>query len=50
MNRLIKKTGVIKMKSILMNYFELKSEGFKDEPVTFIITIFIQTMKIQKQT
>ena len=26
------------MKSILINYIELKSKGFEDEPVTFIIT------------
>lgn len=26
------------MKSVLINYLELKSKGFKDEPVTFIIT------------
>ena len=26
------------MKSILINYIEIKSKGFEDEPVTFIIT------------
>lgn len=37
MNQLIKKKEN-KMKSVLINYIELKSKGFEDEPVTFIIT------------
>lgn len=37
MNQLIKKKEN-KMKSILINYIEIKSKGFEDEPVTFIIT------------